>query len=103
MKKLIPIAAAFTLAAGSAFAGGDNAKQFQTLDADASGAIERQELKGHPEAMKQFNEVDANANGKLEAAEFAEIELTGTADPGHSESATSHDSDSDSDSDYDSN
>ena len=99
MNKLIPFTAAFALAAaGTAFAGGDHAKKFETLDADSSGAIERSELQAHPEAMKQFSTADANANGKLEAAEFAQIELTDLDD---SATSTSRTTDTDSDSDYD--
>jgi Ca2+-binding EF-hand superfamily protein len=104
MKKLIPFTAAFALAAaGTAFAGGDHAKKFESLDANSNGAIERSELQAHPEAMEQFSAADANANGKLEAAEFAQIELTGSDDDSATSTSRTTDTDTDTDLDADAN
>jgi hypothetical protein len=84
VKKVIPLTLVVAFAAGTALAGGDHAKQFKQLDANANGTIEQSELQGHPEALKQFKAADANGNGKLEQGEFAAIELTGDDSSGMS-------------------
>ncbi len=63
---------AFTVAAGSAWAGDD--KSFSELDTNSSGTIDRTEAAVVPELSEQWVVLDINMDGKLEEAEFAKFE-----------------------------
>lgn len=56
------------------------APDFGSLDADADGAITKEEAKTDAELSGQFDQLDANADGKLDSSEL-EASAAGSAEP----------------------
>lgn len=70
MKSLTALGAVFALAAGAAYAQGD---QFTQLDADGSGGLSLTEIQAAvPQAtQEEFAQYDADGSGELSASEFS--------------------------------
>ncbi|WP_435106542.1 hypothetical protein [Arhodomonas sp. AD133] len=63
----IPFVAAVTLSACSD-------QEFAKLDQDQDGKVSESEAAAKPEVAKEFDVLDANSDGNLERAEFARFE-----------------------------
>jgi EF hand len=71
MKQYFIAAAAASLFAGVASAGGDSGKAaWNTLDEDRDGVITRSEAQGSAALSEQFDRYDANRDGVLSKKEF---------------------------------
>jgi Ca2+-binding EF-hand superfamily protein len=55
---------------------------FESLDADADGAISQDEAQGNPALSALWEEVDTNKDGQLDEAEFSAVEITGGSEGG---------------------
>jgi hypothetical protein len=55
---------------------------FESLDADANGAISQDEAQSNPALSAVWEEVDTNKDGQLDEAEFSAVEITGGSEGG---------------------
>ncbi len=82
MKAKWTVALITALMTGAAFAAGSGKAGMETLDANGDGQISQEEAQAHPELAKQFDSLDQDGSGSLERAEFARFETEATTEGG---------------------